>query len=53
MNAVAPFLNNLSARKYVYGKKGNRKPAPKKIIQDFDVSNAVPLEQKKNAEAEK
>ena len=53
MNAVAPFLNNLSARKYGYGKKGNRKPAPKKIIQDFDVSNAVPLEQKKNAEAEK
>ncbi len=41
MNAFAPFLNNLTSRMYGYGKKGNRKPVQKKIVQDFDVSNAV------------
>lgn len=40
MNAVAPLLNNITVRKYGYGKKGNRKPEPRKIIQDFDVENA-------------
>ncbi len=40
MNAVAPFLNNLTGRKYGYGKKGHRRPEPRKMVQDFDVSNA-------------
>ena len=40
MNAVAPLLNNITVRKYGYGKKGNRKPEPRKIVQDFDVKNA-------------
>lgn len=46
MNAVAPFLNNLTSRKYGYGKKGHRRPAPRKIVQDFDVKNAKPEEVK-------
>lgn len=40
MNSIAPFLNNVTVRMYGYGKKGNRKPAPRKIVQDFDVANA-------------
>lgn len=40
MNSVAPFLNNLTYRKYGYGKKGHKKPEPRKMIQDFDVANA-------------
>ena len=40
MNAVAPFLNNLTSRKYGYGKKGNRRPEPKNIVQEFDVASA-------------
>lgn len=40
MNSVAPFLNNITYRKYGYGKKGHRKPEPRKIVQDFDVANA-------------
>ncbi|MGN0729861.1 RnfABCDGE type electron transport complex subunit D [Treponema sp.] len=52
MNAVAPFLNNLAARKYGYGKKAARRQ-PRKIIQEFDVANAVPLSNEKNTEAEK
>lgn len=46
MNSIAPFLNNLTVRKYGYGKKGNAKPAPKKIVQDFDVKNAKQEETK-------
>lgn len=42
MNTVTPFLNNLTVRKYGYGKKGHQRPAPRKIVQDFDVANAVP-----------
>lgn len=40
MNTLTPFLNNITTRMYGYGKKGNRRPAAKKIIQDFDVANA-------------
>lgn len=40
MNTFAPFLNNVTVRMYGYGKKGNRRPSPKKIVQDFDVANA-------------
>lgn len=40
MNAVAPFLNNLTCRKYGYGKKASARPAAKKIVQEFDVKNA-------------
>ncbi|MCR5217152.1 RnfABCDGE type electron transport complex subunit D [Treponema sp.] len=40
MNAVAPFLNNLTVRMYGYGKKGNRKPEVKKIVQTFDLTSA-------------
>ena len=40
MNAVAPFLNNITSRKYGYGKKGNRKPVSAKIVQEFDVKNS-------------
>jgi len=40
MNGVAPLLNKLTYRMYGYGKKGNRKPEPRKIIQEFDVANA-------------
>lgn len=40
MNAIAPFLNNLTVRKYGYGKKGHAKPAPKKIVQEFNIKDA-------------
>jgi len=40
MNSVAPLLNNFTSRMYGYGKKGNRRPTPAKIVQDFDVTNA-------------
>ena len=40
MNAAAPLLNNFTIRMYGYGKKGNRRPAPAKIVQEFDVKNA-------------
>lgn len=40
MNAVAPFLNNITERMYGYGKKGNRKPEIKKIVQTFDLTSA-------------
>ena len=40
MNAIAPFLNNITSRKYGYGKKGNKKPQAPKIVMDFDVKNA-------------
>ncbi len=40
MNTLTPFLNNLTSRMYGYGKKGNRKPTPKKLVQDFDIKNA-------------
>lgn len=46
MNSIAPFLNNLTVRKYGYGKKGHAKPAPKKIVQNFDVKNAKQEETK-------
>lgn len=42
MNAVAPLLNNFTGRMYGYGKKGNRRPTPAKIVQTFDVQNARP-----------
>ncbi|WP_027729029.1 RnfABCDGE type electron transport complex subunit D [Treponema sp. C6A8] len=46
MNAVAPLLNNFTGRMYGYGKKGNRRPTPAKIVQTFDVQNAKPEEVK-------
>ena len=39
MNAVAPFLNNLTVRSYGYGKKGSRKPDVSKITMEFDLRN--------------
>lgn len=47
MNAFAPFLNNVTYRKYGYDKKGNRKPKSRKLVQEFDVKNAKPLIQEK------
>ena len=44
MNAVAPLLNNFTGRMYGYGKKGNRRPTPAKIVQTFDVQNARPAD---------
>ena len=41
MNAFAPFLNNLTCRKYGYGKKGNRRSDVSKINMEFDMGNAV------------
>ena len=32
MNSVAPFLNNITSRKYGYGKEGHRKPNDKKPV---------------------
>ena len=40
MNTIVPFLNNLTVRKYGYGKKGNRRPDVEKISMEFDLSNA-------------
>lgn len=40
MNAVSPFLNNLTVRKYGYGKKGNRRADVQKIEMEFDLKNA-------------
>ena len=40
MNGVAPLLNNITVRKYGYGKKGNKKPEAPKMIQEFDIQNA-------------
>ena len=41
MNAVAPFLNYMTARKYGYGKKAHEKRMPKKIVQTFDTTKAA------------
>ena len=40
MNAFAPFLNNLTCRKYGYGKKGNRRSDISKINMEFDLNTA-------------
>lgn len=40
MNAVAPFLNNLTSRMYGYGKKGHKRPDVSKVTQEFDLSYA-------------
>lgn len=37
MNAVAPFLNNLTNRKYGYGKKGKRKADSAKIQKEYNL----------------
>ena len=39
MNTIVPFLNNLTVRKYGYGKKGNKRPDIKKIQMEFDLSS--------------
>ena len=41
MNALAPFLNKITARKYGYGKKSEKKPFVKKITMEFDLSEGV------------
>lgn len=41
MNTLASFLNNITTRKYGYGKKAEKKSVPKFLEQTFDVSNAV------------
>ena len=46
MNAVAPFLNKLTVRKYGYGKKALRRPQPKVIVQEFNVAQAKTEETK-------
>lgn len=50
MNAFAPFLNNVTYRKYGYGKKGNRKPKARKLVQEFDVKNAKQIVQEQKKE---
>lgn len=40
MNAVVPFLNNITERMYGYGKKGNRRPETAKINMEFDLTSA-------------
>lgn len=40
MNAVVPFLDNLTERMYGYGKKGNRRPETAKINMEFDLNSA-------------
>ena len=49
MNALAPFLNYLTARKYGYGKKAHQKRMPKKIVQTFDTTKAVAGDVKQEA----
>ena len=44
MNTLTPFLNNLTVRKYGYGKKGNRRPESAKINMEFDLKNARDIE---------
>lgn len=48
MNAVSPFLNNLTVRKYGYGKKGNRRANTQKIQMEFDLKNAKPVSVQEN-----
>ncbi len=40
MNAVVPFLNNVTGRMYGYGKKGHRRPETAKINMEFDLNSA-------------
>ena len=40
MNSIAPFLNNVTSRKYGYGKKGHRRAEKERIIQEFDLKTA-------------
>ena len=40
MNAVVPFLNNITGRMYGYGKKGHRRPETAKINMEFDLNSA-------------
>ena len=40
MNAVAPFLNNLTSRMYGYGKKGHKRPNVDKINSEFNLDAA-------------
>lgn len=53
MNALAPFLNYLKARKYGYGKKGHAKPTPKFIMQEFDTRFAKSADASAKEEAAK
>ncbi len=46
MNAVAPFLNKLTVRKYGYGKKATRRAQPKHLVQEFNVAQAKTEESK-------
>lgn len=40
MNALSPFLNNITVRKYGYGKRGHKRPETKRIVQEFDLRSA-------------
>ena len=51
MNAIAPFLNNITVRKYGYGRKGHRKPAARKIVQNFDVKNGRIISEEKTSDS--
>ncbi len=47
MNALAPFLNNLTVRMYGYGKKGNRRPDVSKISMEFNMADAREIQEEK------
>lgn len=51
MNAVSPFLNNLTVRKYGYGKKGNRRANVQKIEMEFDLKNAKSVSVQENSDS--
>ena len=40
MNSIAPFLNNITSRKYGYGKRAHCHARQDKIVQEFDLKNA-------------
>lgn len=42
MNSLSPFLNNITSRKYGYGKKGNMRPDTEKINKEFDLKTKDP-----------
>ncbi|MBQ1832960.1 MAG: RnfABCDGE type electron transport complex subunit D [Treponema sp.] len=47
MNAVAPFLNNLTARKYGYGKKGHARADVRKIAEEYGLEVPASAEEEK------
>lgn len=53
MNSLSPFLDNLTVRKYGYGKKGNRRADVQKIKMEFDLKNAKEINFNENLEGGK